>query len=235
MFGQDLFLSCGERVLDEGRAGAVAGICTRGSGFSARTYCLTGQGHPACTPAFCPSHTCYSLHTLWRTHSFPRPQVSHERGKTMDMVVPSQGIWGTAGIGGLNIDPAIKGGWVWVGGVGWGLPLRAPCIRPPEPRAPMPRHPPERSASPASTGGPRRAHQPTKETRNLFIPEFCTSACHPLPLPPCIPRLQERGAARGQPGAGRAGGGPRAAAQGGRVRAGCGCPGKLTARVFSGG
>ena len=35
--------------------------------------------------------------------------VSHESGKTMEMVVPSRGIWGTAGIGGLNIDIAIEG------------------------------------------------------------------------------------------------------------------------------
>lgn len=35
-------------------------------------------------------------------------QVSHETGKTMKMVVPSHGIWGTAGIDGMNIDPAIK-------------------------------------------------------------------------------------------------------------------------------
>ncbi|KAG2484626.1 hypothetical protein HYH03_016580 [Edaphochlamys debaryana] len=38
-----------------------------------------------------------------------RPKVvSHERGKTMKMVVPSKGIWGTAGIDGLNIDRAIE-------------------------------------------------------------------------------------------------------------------------------
>lgn len=34
--------------------------------------------------------------------------VSHERGKTMKMVVPARGIWGTAGIDGLNIDRAIE-------------------------------------------------------------------------------------------------------------------------------
>ncbi|KAG2484627.1 hypothetical protein HYH03_016581 [Edaphochlamys debaryana] len=38
-----------------------------------------------------------------------RPKVvSHERNKTMQMVVPSKGIWGTAGIDGLNIDRAIQ-------------------------------------------------------------------------------------------------------------------------------
>jgi len=34
--------------------------------------------------------------------------VSHEAGKDMEMVVPSRGIWGTAGIGGLNIDRAVE-------------------------------------------------------------------------------------------------------------------------------
>ncbi|PNH06979.1 hypothetical protein TSOC_006593 [Tetrabaena socialis] len=34
--------------------------------------------------------------------------VSHETGKTMNMVVPARGIWGTAGIDGLNIDKAIE-------------------------------------------------------------------------------------------------------------------------------
>ncbi|GFR50178.1 hypothetical protein Agub_g12345 [Astrephomene gubernaculifera] len=34
--------------------------------------------------------------------------VSHESGKTLKMVVPARGIWGTAGIDGLNIDPAIQ-------------------------------------------------------------------------------------------------------------------------------
>lgn len=34
-------------------------------------------------------------------------QVSHETGKSMKMVVPARGIWGTAGIDGLNIDRAI--------------------------------------------------------------------------------------------------------------------------------
>ena len=34
--------------------------------------------------------------------------VSHVHNKPMTMVVPSDGIWGTAGIDGLNIDPAIK-------------------------------------------------------------------------------------------------------------------------------
>ncbi|KAG2454619.1 hypothetical protein HYH02_000460 [Chlamydomonas schloesseri] len=33
--------------------------------------------------------------------------VSHETGKKMKMVVPARGIWGTAGIDGLNIDRAI--------------------------------------------------------------------------------------------------------------------------------
>ncbi|KAG2488205.1 hypothetical protein HYH03_013199 [Edaphochlamys debaryana] len=38
-----------------------------------------------------------------------RPKVvSHERDKTMKMVVPSKGVWGTAGIEGLNIDNAIE-------------------------------------------------------------------------------------------------------------------------------
>lgn len=35
--------------------------------------------------------------------------VSHVSGSTLKMVVPSQGIWGTAGIDGLNIDRAIQG------------------------------------------------------------------------------------------------------------------------------
>mmetsp|Transcript_5720 Transcript_5720/g.12635 ORF Transcript_5720/g.12635 Transcript_5720/m.12635 type:complete len:565 (+) Transcript_5720:140-1834(+) len=34
--------------------------------------------------------------------------VSHETGKTMKMVVPNKGIWGTAGIEGSNIDSSIK-------------------------------------------------------------------------------------------------------------------------------
>ncbi len=43
-----------------------------------------------------------------RARAFALPQVSHERGKTMKMVVPARGIWGTAGIDGLNIDRAIE-------------------------------------------------------------------------------------------------------------------------------
>jgi hypothetical protein len=34
--------------------------------------------------------------------------VSHVGGKDVEMVVPSRGIWGTAGIDGLNIDRAIE-------------------------------------------------------------------------------------------------------------------------------
>ncbi|KAG2488218.1 hypothetical protein HYH03_013212 [Edaphochlamys debaryana] len=38
-----------------------------------------------------------------------RPKVvSHEGNKTMKMMVPSNGVWGTAGIDGLNIDNAIE-------------------------------------------------------------------------------------------------------------------------------
>lgn len=36
-------------------------------------------------------------------------QVSHESGKNLEMVVPSKGIWGTASIGGSNIDRAVEG------------------------------------------------------------------------------------------------------------------------------
>ena len=43
--------------------------------------------------------------------------ISHESGKTVEMVVPDRGIWGTAGIGGLNIDTSIKGLCVRVKGV----------------------------------------------------------------------------------------------------------------------
>ncbi|KAG2497657.1 hypothetical protein HYH03_004396 [Edaphochlamys debaryana] len=35
--------------------------------------------------------------------------VSHEAGKALTMVVPSDGIWGTAGIGGHNIDKSMEG------------------------------------------------------------------------------------------------------------------------------
>ena len=50
--------------------------------------------------------------------------ISHEGGgKLMEMVVPSRGIWGTAGIGGLNIDMAVESEIVGVLGVviwlGW--------------------------------------------------------------------------------------------------------------------
>ncbi len=39
-----------------------------------------------------------------------RPNVvSHVNGQPMTMVVPSTGIWGTAGIDGLNIDKNIPG------------------------------------------------------------------------------------------------------------------------------
>ena len=37
--------------------------------------------------------------------------VSHVNGQPMTMVVPSAGIWGTAGIDGLNIDRNIPGRW----------------------------------------------------------------------------------------------------------------------------
>ena len=35
--------------------------------------------------------------------------VSHTANKDVEMVFPSRGIWGTAGIGGHNIDKAITG------------------------------------------------------------------------------------------------------------------------------
>ena len=35
--------------------------------------------------------------------------VSHTADKDVEMVFPSRGVWGTAGIGGLNIDKAITG------------------------------------------------------------------------------------------------------------------------------
>lgn len=35
--------------------------------------------------------------------------VANASGSDLELVVPSKGIWGTAGIGGLNIDPAIRG------------------------------------------------------------------------------------------------------------------------------
>ena len=34
--------------------------------------------------------------------------VSHTADADVEMIVPSHGIWGTAGIAGLNIDQAIK-------------------------------------------------------------------------------------------------------------------------------
>ena len=40
-----------------------------------------------------------------------RNVVSHVNGQPMTMVVPSAGIWGTAGIDGLNIDRNIPGRW----------------------------------------------------------------------------------------------------------------------------
>ena len=40
-----------------------------------------------------------------------RSVVSHVNGQPMTMVVPSAGIWGTAGIDGLNIDRNIPGRW----------------------------------------------------------------------------------------------------------------------------
>ena len=52
--------------------------------------------------------------------------VSHESGKTMEMVVPSRGIWGTAGIGGLNIDRAIESEWKLAWPPGQGQPT-SPC------------------------------------------------------------------------------------------------------------
>lgn len=48
----------------------------------------------------------HAAHARFRAPALP--QVSHERGKTMKMVVPARGIWGTAGIDGLNIDRAIE-------------------------------------------------------------------------------------------------------------------------------
>jgi hypothetical protein len=36
--------------------------------------------------------------------------VSQQRGAMLEMVVPARGIWGTAGIDGLNIDRAVNSG-----------------------------------------------------------------------------------------------------------------------------
>ncbi|KAL6746244.1 hypothetical protein V8C86DRAFT_3149980 [Haematococcus lacustris] len=51
----------------------------------------------------------YSVHLNGLAHLVDMRSnvVSHETGKTMEMFVPSRGIWGTAGIGGLNIDRAV--------------------------------------------------------------------------------------------------------------------------------
>ncbi len=52
--------------------------------------------------------------------------VSHESGKEMQMVVPDKGLWGTAGIDGLNIDQAIKSETIHTHAACSMLPMHAP-------------------------------------------------------------------------------------------------------------
>ena len=53
----------------------------------------------------------YNLHVNGLAHLVDVRQliVSAQSGIMLNMTVPSRGIWGTAGIAGLNIDRAIQG------------------------------------------------------------------------------------------------------------------------------
>ena len=72
--------------------------------------CIVPDSHVHTLPLGSQVHLHYT-HTLARfAHlvDMHTNVISHEGGgKLMEMVVPSRGIWGTAGIGGLNIDMAV--------------------------------------------------------------------------------------------------------------------------------